>query len=117
MSLVYCSPTRGGDCFIKKAAYPTDVPVKALLPPDLCSSMNNKPINYRPALIYILLGAAAGWSYWKFAGCASGTCAIASSPVNSSIYGALMGLLLAGWFKKEKPTKNSNLKEQWYCLR
>lgn len=41
-----------------------------------------------------LLGAAAGYAYYYFIGCANGTCAITSNPVNSSLYGSLMGGLL-----------------------
>ncbi len=50
-------------------------------------------------LIGIALGAVAGWLYWHFIGCSSGTCAITSKPLNSSLYGALMGYLVAGMFK------------------
>lgn len=49
----------------------------------------------------ICLGAIAGFAYWKFIGCASGACMISSKPINSSLYGALMGYLIAGMFKKE----------------
>ena len=59
-------------------------------------------------LLYIigaLIGATAGFLYWNFVGCASGTCAITSKPLNSTLYGALMGSLLFGLFKKDK--KNS----------
>jgi hypothetical protein len=51
-------------------------------------------------LIGIVLGATAGWIYWHFIGCSSGTCAITSKPLNSSLYGAVMGYLGAGMFKK-----------------
>lgn len=55
---------------------------------------------YQRNLIGIALGAIAGWMYWYFVGCSSGTCAITSKPINSSLYGALMGYLAAGIFKK-----------------
>jgi phage shock protein E len=51
-------------------------------------------------LIGIVLGAIAGWFYWNFVGCSSGTCAITSKPINSTLYGALMGYLVAGVFQK-----------------
>jgi hypothetical protein len=57
---------------------------------------------YKLDLIGIGLGAIAGFLYWKFVGCASGTCMITSKPLNSSLYGALMGFLIAGMFKKER---------------
>jgi hypothetical protein len=53
-------------------------------------------------LIGIILGAVAGFLYWKLVGCASGTCSITSKWHNSTIYGAVMGGLLLSIFKKEK---------------
>ena len=52
-------------------------------------------------LIGSLLGAIAGFLYWQQIGCITGTCAISSDPINSSIYGGVMGSLIAGLFKKE----------------
>jgi len=52
-----------------------------------------------------VVGAVAGYLYWKFAGCANGTCAITGKPVNSTIYFAVMGAILFGMFKKEKTQK------------
>lgn len=49
-------------------------------------------------------GTAIGYLYWYFIGCSSGTCPITASPVNSIIWGAVMGSLLFSLFKKE--TKN-----------
>lgn len=46
----------------------------------------------------VFLGATGGWAYWYFVGCTSGSCPITSSPVNSSIWGALMGGLLFSLF-------------------
>jgi len=59
----------------------------------------------RSNILYIIgagFGALSGFLYWKYIGCLSGTCKITSSPVNSTIYFALMGALLFGAFKKEK---------------
>lgn len=42
-----------------------------------------------------VIGGVMGFLYWKFVGCESGSCAITSSPVNSSLYGMLMGGLLS----------------------
>lgn len=47
-------------------------------------------------------GAVAGFLYWNFIGCVTGTCAITSSPVNSTVYFAVMGALVFGFFKKNK---------------
>ncbi|MBL7950363.1 MAG: hypothetical protein JNM62_01475 [Flavobacteriales bacterium] len=52
-----------------------------------------------------LAGAALGWSYWYYFGCTNG-CAITSSPLNSSLYGALMGGLLLHTFKRSPSATN-----------
>lgn len=51
-------------------------------------------------MIGIVLGAAAGFAYYYFIGCSSGSCPITSRPVNSTLYGALIGGLLFNMFKK-----------------
>ena len=63
-------------------------------------NMNAILNKYKTDLIGIVLGAFAGFMYWKFVGCASGTFMITSKPLNSILYGALMGYLVAGIFKK-----------------
>ena len=51
--------------------------------------------------IGIAIGALAGYAYYFYVGCASGTCAITSKPLNSTLYGALMGGLVFNMFVKE----------------
>jgi len=50
----------------------------------------------------VVLGALAGYLYWKFIGCSSGTCIITSNPINSTIYGGFMGGLLFSIIKSKK---------------
>lgn len=50
----------------------------------------------------LLVGAISGFLYWKYVGCYSGTCAITSRPVNSTVYGAVMGGLLFPIFQPGK---------------
>jgi LytS/YehU family sensor histidine kinase len=52
--------------------------------------------------IGIVVGLISGYAYYHFIGCASGTCAITSKPLNSSLYGGLLGGLLFNMFVKEK---------------
>ena len=52
--------------------------------------------------IGVVIGAIAGYAYYYYVGCVSGTCAITSKPVNSTLYGGLMGGLLFNLFVKEK---------------
>lgn len=53
-------------------------------------------------VIGALAGAVAGFLYWKYIGCVTGSCAITSDPTRSTIYFAVMGALLLGMFKKNK---------------
>ncbi len=46
------------------------------------------------AVLGVILGLAAGYAYYHFVGCSSGSCSITSKPVNSTLYGGLMGGLL-----------------------
>ena len=50
----------------------------------------------------IALGGLAGYLYWKFIGCTSGSCPITSNPRNASLYGAVLGGLLMGINAKNK---------------
>lgn len=58
-------------------------------------------LKYKLSLAGLALGAMAGYFYYQFWGCTSG-CAITSSPVNSTIYGAFLGVLVFNIFKKEE---------------
>lgn len=46
-------------------------------------------------IIGVAIGGLVGFLYYKFIGCSSGTCPITSKPLNSVIYGAVMGLLVS----------------------
>ncbi len=57
---------------------------------------------HKITIIGLILGSLGGYLYYHFIGCVSGTCAITSNPLNSTLYGALMGGLLFNMFQKEK---------------
>lgn len=59
-------------------------------------------IKYKLSIAGLVLGAIGGYLYYHYVGCESGTCAITSKPLNSTLYGALMGGLFLNIFKKEK---------------
>ena len=52
------------------------------------------------------VGGLLGYAYYSFIGCKTGTCAITSSPINSSLYGAVMGYLIHGMFTNDKKEKH-----------
>ncbi|MFQ6613429.1 MAG: hypothetical protein ACE5D1_01175 [Fidelibacterota bacterium] len=41
----------------------------------------------------IVIGGVLGWGYYFLIGCRTGSCAITGNPVNSTAYGALLGLI------------------------
>ncbi len=51
-------------------------------------------------VIGVVIGAIAGYLYYFYVGCSTGSCAITSKPFNSTLYGALMGGLLFNMFIK-----------------
>jgi hypothetical protein len=58
-------------------------------------------IRHKLIIIGILAGAIGGYLYFYFVGCSSGSCAITSKPLNSTLYGAMMGGLFFSAFKRE----------------
>lgn len=60
---------------------------------------------HKLSLIGVLLGTLGGYIYYAQWGCLEG-CTITGSPVNSSLYGALMGGLFFNlWEKPQKHEK------------
>ena len=57
---------------------------------------------HKLTIIGVILGAIVGYLYWQYVGCDSGTCAITSKPLNSTLYGAMMGGLFGNIFVPEK---------------
>ena len=64
--------------------------------------MKNWVTNNKLYWLGAAVGAVAGFLYWKYVGCLTGTCAITSNPVRSTLYFALFGSLLFGMFKRDK---------------
>ena len=60
--------------------------------------------------IGLAIGAGAGYLYWFYVGCNSGSCLITSKASNSTMYGLVMGGLLAGtvWDFMNKEKKNND---------
>ncbi|MBK8368760.1 MAG: hypothetical protein IPL10_15525 [Bacteroidetes bacterium] len=61
-------------------------------------------LNNKLTVIGAIAGAIGGYLYYYFVGCASGTCGITSSPINSTLYFAILGGLIINLIK---PTDNS----------
>ncbi|MEA4966623.1 MAG: hypothetical protein VB048_00710 [Bacteroidaceae bacterium] len=59
-------------------------------------------------LVGVIVGTIGGYLYWYFIGCNNGTCPITSSPINSSIAGALLGGLVFTSFPNSKKNENKD---------
>lgn len=57
-------------------------------------------------IIGVLIVAIGGYLYYYHIGCLSGTCLITSKPLNSTLYGSVIGGLFLNIFQKEN-TKQS----------
>lgn len=67
--------------------------------------------NYKWLAFGLVLGAAGGYLYYYYIGCSSGSCPITSRPVNSTLYGALMGALLFANFQAPVSTNKKDENE------
>lgn len=54
-------------------------------------------------MVGIVLGGIAGYLYYYYIGCRSGSCPINSNPWFSTLWGAVIGYLLGDLFKKRRP--------------
>lgn len=54
------------------------------------------------------IGAAAGYAYYYYIGCMSGTCPISSNPYISTLYGSVIGVLMINGKKKTEEPNNGN---------
>jgi hypothetical protein len=50
-------------------------------------------------ILGVVLGGGLGFAYYKFVGCSTGACPLTSNPWVSSIYGAVLGALIATSFR------------------
>lgn len=49
-----------------------------------------------PLLLGVAIGGLAGYAYWYFIGCSTGSCMITGNWYTSTAYGILMGGLASG---------------------
>ena len=49
-------------------------------------------------VIGVVVGGGLGFAYYKFVGCSTGTCPLTSNPFISTLYGMVVGALVASSF-------------------
>lgn len=69
------------------------------------NNMKDFLTKYRFKILFIILGAIAGFLYWRFVGCTTGTCPITSNWYASVPYGMLFGWLISDLVKPNKKTE------------
>jgi hypothetical protein len=47
-------------------------------------------------VIGVIVGGGLGFAYYKFVGCSTGSCPLTSNPFISTLYGMVVGALVAG---------------------
>ncbi|SNV46458.1 Uncharacterised protein [Chryseobacterium taklimakanense] len=62
---------------------------------------------YKLSIAGVMIGAILGYAYYYFIGCTTGSCAITSKPVNSTVYGSVMAYLLFSVFEKSKKPQDN----------
>ena len=72
----------------------------------ITSWLNQHPIAKK--VIFAAIGGIAGYAYYYYIGCASGTCPISSNPYISVAYGMVMGLVISMNGKKDKAEIHAN---------
>ena len=55
-------------------------------------------LKYKFTIVGIAIGAIGGYLFYHYIGCTNETCTITSNPLNSTLYGVLMGGLLFNSF-------------------
>ncbi len=55
---------------------------------------------------FTLVGVLAGYAYFHFIGCRTGSCAITSNPYMSMAWGGILGYLLPDFFVKKDKDKD-----------
>lgn len=73
------------------------------------NSVNNKT---KLKIIISVIGGIGGFLYWKFVGCASGTCPLTSNWLIMTGYGILIGYVISDFIpikKKQNENQEKNI--------
>lgn len=63
---------------------------------------------YKLSVAGVIVGGILGYAYYYFIGCSTGTCVITSKPLNSTVYGMIMGYLMFSVFENSKNKEKNN---------
>ncbi len=68
-------------------------------------------IKHHLAIVLTFLGLLAGFAYWRFIGCQTGSCPITSNWYSSVLMGGLFGFLIADIINDFHKKRHSKLEE------
>jgi hypothetical protein len=72
--------------------------------------MSNLVNRYWKTALFAAIGAGAGFAYWRFIGCSTGTCPLTANWTSSTLMGGLIGLLAAPARKKNDTNQHKTKK-------
>lgn len=58
------------------------------------NKITHKLRRWRIPILSTVIGGIGGWLYYRYVGCLTGTCPIASNPYLMPVYGSAIGFLL-----------------------
>lgn len=73
--------------------------------------MPNRIKKYAIYLLIVPLGALAGFLYWRYVGCNTGSCGITANWHTSTLFGGLLGYLISDGIK-DKVAKGTKVSDE-----
>jgi len=74
-------------------------------------NIKNTLIKWLPVIVLTLAGGIIGYLYYYFVGCVSGSCAITSNPIKSTLYCAVIGALVGMIVMPSKKKRNKEVEK------
>lgn len=67
---------------------------------------------YWPVLLGVALGAVAGYLYWRYVGCTTGSCPITSSPIKKFFVGSCDGRIIGKYHTTAFASRKQSIKQK-----
>ncbi len=67
---------------------------------------------YKILILTSIVGLLGGYLYWRYVGCATGSCSITSNWHTSVLFGGLSGYFLGDWINDKQKKKQNQAESQ-----